>query len=72
MRIKNYFKVYKNGILIGQTDSASKKDAIKFKNNGGNVFIGTHMGEWRRAPTGYRYHTTTGVTLDFVKFGRES
>jgi len=68
--MRNYFKVYRNGVYSGDTDSASKANCKKFIREG-KVSIGTHMGEWRLSPTGYRYHTTVGVTLDFVRFGRD-
>lgn len=67
--MRNYFKVYRNGILVGETESASKKNAIRFMREG-RVKIGTHMGEWRRKVNGYLYETTVGVTVDFVRFGR--
>jgi hypothetical protein len=68
-RLKNYFRIYRNGNLVGETHGASLKEAKSIVRTG-KVSIGTHMGEWRRAPTGYRYHTTVGVTVDFVRFAR--
>lgn len=81
MRVKNYFKVYKNGVYLGQTKGASLREAKASIRSGcltggavpGTIRIGTHIGEWRRIHiNGYRYSTTTGVTLEFVRFGRES
>lgn len=71
MTTKNYFKVYRNCIHCGNTESASKKEAASFIRKG-KVSIGTHMGEWRKHVNGYSYHTTVGVTVEFVRFGRES
>lgn len=68
--LKNYFKVYKNGNYITNMPDASLKSAKRFIKSGG-VFIGTHMGEWKRAVNGYRYHTTTGATVEFVRFAKE-
>lgn len=68
--MKNYFKVYRNGQLVGETNSASMAAARRFIKEG-KVTIGTHMGEWRRRVQGYTYNTTVGVTVEFVRFGRD-
>lgn len=69
--MRNYFKVYRNGNYVTDLPNASLKTCKSFIRSGG-VFIGTHMGEWQRKVNGYYYHTTTGVTVDFVRFGREA
>lgn len=68
MRIKNYFKIYYNGEYRGDTFSASLKQCKQWIKG---AIVSTHMGEWKRRPTGYAYFTTTGVTVDFVRFGKE-
>lgn len=68
--MKNYFKVYRNGEYKGDTFTASLREAKQWIREG-KVFIGTHMGEWKRTVNGYRYHTTVGTTIEFVRFGRE-
>ena len=78
--MKNYFKVYRNGQFLGETMTASKKEAQASIRSGcllggiapGTINIGTHMGQWQRKINGYYYHTTVGVTIDFVRFGRAS
>ena len=66
----NYFKIYRNGKYMGDTQTASLKEC-KYVIRRGLIITHTHMGEWRRMPTGYAYLTTTGVTVDFVRFGRD-
>lgn len=67
--MKNYFRVFRNGRLIGETSSASLKEARTFIRQG-KVTIGTHMGQWRRIHNGYLYETTVGVNVEFVRYGR--
>jgi len=77
--LKNYFKVYRNGVFVGETKSASLKEAKESIRQGiliggavpGTIRIGTHMGEWQRVVNGYRYFTTVGVTIEFVRFAKE-
>lgn len=69
MRLRKYFKAYRNGVYVGDTEFASIREARKFVRDG-KVMIGTHMGQWVRTIRGYRYETTVGVTVDFVRFAK--
>lgn len=69
MRTKNYFKIYNNGKYLGDTQSASLKECRRYIRDN---FYHTHMGEWKKRPTGYLYATTIGSYIDFVRFGKEA